>query len=109
MSETELLARIARQMLTIEEKDAAIDGLLQMLAGVVDGSIARSRVMVDLTNRNAFRAEVGERPALPATINGLPRCVVAPEEPNPLLAIQAAIQAMPEPVDATKMAPTFGG
>jgi hypothetical protein len=96
MSESDLLARIARQMIALEERDAQFDALLQMTAGLVDGSIDRSRVMVDLTNRTVHRSELGQRPALPATINGLPQCVVAPPEPDPIAAIQAAVKAMPD-------------
>lgn len=81
MNEEQLLARIGRMQLVSEQQDHAYSQLLNLLAGVVSGDTDRSRVMVNLTDRTWAIAAQGERPALPATINGLPVCVVAQEQP----------------------------
>ena len=81
MNELELLARIGKQQIDHEQLDFQYGQLLNLLAGVVSGSIARSRVLVNLTDRTWLFTEPGESPGLPATINGLPVCVVAPPEP----------------------------
>ena len=74
-----LNGRIVEQMFRLEEQDAEYSRILDLLAKVVSGEIDRSRVMVNLTDRTWSFANPGERPAMPATINGLPVCVVAPE------------------------------
>lgn len=78
--EQKLYEKIGRQHLQIEEQDAAYTNLLNLLAGIVSGEIDTSRVMVNLTSRMWQVSAEGDRPVLPATINGLPVCVVAPNE-----------------------------
>lgn len=93
MNENELLAKIGRQHLLLEKQDEAYGQLLQLLAQVVRGDVDRSRVMVNLTAKGWMVAPEGFRPDLPATINGLPFCVVAPvraPEPEPEKAPEAA-------------------
>jgi hypothetical protein len=77
--EEKLYARIGRMQLTAEAQDEAYTALLKVLAGVVSGEIDRKRVLVNLTDRTWQTTEPGQRPALPATINGIPLCVVAPD------------------------------
>jgi len=79
-----LFAKIGQQHLLIENQDAAYAQLLGILAGVVCGEIDRARVMVNLTDKSWAVAGPGERPAAPATINGLPVVVLAPV-PEPIV------------------------
>jgi hypothetical protein len=74
-----LFAEIGRQHLEIQDRKAAFGQLLELLAKVVSGEIEIGRVLVNLTEQSWSYAPLGERPGLPPTINGLPRCVVAPE------------------------------
>lgn len=83
MTESQLCEKIGRMQLAIETKDAAYTQLLNVLAGVIKGEIDTSRVMVNLTASGWTVAPDGMRPELPATINGLPVCVVAPAKPEP--------------------------
>lgn len=63
-----------------ENLDAEYSVLLKLLSEVVSGEVAASRILVNLTDRTWVKADEGARPGLPATSNGLPVCVVAPEE-----------------------------
>lgn len=72
-----LYEQLGRKQERIEELDTAYDALLGLLAGVVEGSIDRGRVIVNLTERSWSLSPEGQRPAMPATVNGLPKCVVA--------------------------------
>lgn len=76
----EALAAVGKKQVAFEKLDAEYSKLLQVLAGVVSGDIARSRVLVNLTDRTYLFVSPGCRPPMPATINGLPVCVVGPEE-----------------------------
>lgn len=76
----ELYAKIGEQHLEIEGLKKRFGKLLNVIADIVRGDIDLSRVMVDLTNQGVSWAPIGQRPAMPATINGLPVCVVAPEK-----------------------------
>jgi len=78
-----LYADLGKKQERIEQLDAAYNALLGLLAGVVAGNIDRSRVLVNLTDRSWSLSAAGERPGLPATINGLPECVVAPPDAAP--------------------------
>ncbi len=78
MNETELYAKIGRMQVLLETQDAAYTQLLGVLAGVVGGDIHPSRVLVNLTNRGWTLAPDGFSPEIPATVNGLPKCVVWP-------------------------------
>ncbi len=78
MNETELYAKIGRMQVQAELQNAAYDQLLQLLAGVVGGTIHPERVLVNLTARGWTLAPEGFSPEIPATINGLPVCVVWP-------------------------------
>lgn len=80
MTEAQLYEKVGRQQAAIEQKDAANGQLLDVLAKIVSGEIDRSRVMVNLTDKSVTWAPEGFRPELPATINGVPVCVVAPAE-----------------------------
>jgi hypothetical protein len=75
-----LYEKIGRLQLQTEKQDEAYTYLLRLTAGLVDGSIDRARVLVNLTDRTWNLAPEGQRPATPATINGLPHVVVAPIE-----------------------------
>lgn len=82
MTETEkkLFSKIGEQHLEIERLTSSYKSLIETLASIVRGDIDLSRVMVNLTDYAVVWAPIGERPGLPATINGLPICVVAPEK-----------------------------
>lgn len=77
-----LYAKIGRQAERIEDLDAAYDHLLALFARVITGEVARSRVLLNLTERTWTLAPEGRSPAGPATINGLPRCVLGAPEPG---------------------------
>jgi hypothetical protein len=86
MNESQLYEKIGRTQTAYDALDAEYTKLIQVLAQVVQGGIARSRVLVDLTNRRFEVAAPEQSPSLPATINGLPVCVVAPLESEPVTA-----------------------
>lgn len=81
MNEEQLLARLGRQALEIERLNECYNQVARALADVVSGNIAASRVLVNLTDRTYTIAAEGECPPVPATINGLPVCVVSPDRP----------------------------
>lgn len=89
MSEAQLFERLGRALVEIEDRSNSYATLLDLLAKVVSGEIDPSRVIVNLTDKTWGYAAPGERPPMPATINGLPKCVVAPpkevEAPNGVL------------------------
>ena len=76
-----LFEMLGRKQVELEQLNENYDAVLQLLAQVVSGEVDRRRVLVNLTERTWARAAEGERPGTPATINGLPICVVAPDEP----------------------------
>ena len=76
------LAAVGQKQLAFERSDAAYSNLLGVLASVISGEIDRSRVLVNLTDRTWLVTPPGERPGMPAQINGLPICVTAPNEPD---------------------------
>ena len=80
MDESVWCERYGRLTVKCEKAEEGYTQLLNLLAKVVSGEIDRSRVMVNLTDRTCIFAPEGFRPELPATINGLPVCVVAPTE-----------------------------
>ncbi len=79
-----LYEQLGRKQERVEELDAAYTALLGLLANVVSGEIDRSRVLVNLTDRQWAVSEAGTTPSTPSTINGLPRVVVAPALPEAL-------------------------
>lgn len=80
--EAQLFEKIGRLQVELENVKQAFENLLGATAKIVSGEIDRSRVMVNLTAKSIAWAPEGFRPEVPATINGEPRCVVAPvEEP----------------------------
>ena len=81
----DLHAVIGEQYLTIEDRKRQYQQLLGVLAAVVKGELEVSRLFINLTDQTWSFCEQGQRPALPATINGLPVCVVAPEEGRPAM------------------------
>ena len=93
----QLYAKIGRQQVESERLNAEYDALLKLLGDVVTGAIERSRVLVNLTGRSWALSPPGQQPAMPATINGLPVCVVAP----PLTEQDAVIVRCPECNDTT--------
>lgn len=78
MTEAKLYEVLGRKQALLDSQDEAYTDLLNLLAGIVSGQIETSRVLVNLTDRSWFLAEQGQSPGMPATINGLPICVVAP-------------------------------
>lgn len=80
MTEEQLYARIGKMQLMAEDQATEYAKLLGILAGVVGGAIARSRVLVNLTARTWAVSDPGTVPATPAVVNGLPVVVVAPPE-----------------------------
>lgn len=93
MSENQLLETLGRKQLQIESQDAAYTNLLNLLAGVVTGQIDPARILINVTDRTWTVAKDGERPSMPAQINGLPLCVVAPERKSPLEMVAEAVKA----------------
>lgn len=77
-----LYEQLGRKQETIEAQDAAYQALMDLLAKVVSGDIATSRLLVNLTARTWEVSAQGERPAMPATVNGQPVCIIAPEAPD---------------------------
>ncbi len=75
-----LYAMLGQKQERIEHLDHAYDALLGLLGKVVSGEVARSRVLVNLTERSWALAPVGQTPGLPAQMNGVPVCIVAPDE-----------------------------
>ncbi len=82
MTESQLYERLGRQQVELEKERACFTSALQCMAHMLTGEIDLSRVMVNLTERSFHWSEPGTRPSLPATINGVPVCVTAPEK-NP--------------------------
>lgn len=80
MNETELYARLGRQAVAIEQERASYDALLRTLADVISGKTAPSRVMVNLTAGSWNVCPEAFSQAMPAQVNGLPACVVAPPQ-----------------------------
>ena len=79
MDPEKLYAKIGRQQILIEAQDEAYNALQNLLCGILTGAIAPSRVMVNRTDRTWTVAPEGQRPPMPATINGMPVCVTAIE------------------------------
>lgn len=98
MSENQMLETIGRKQLQLETQDAAYNELMNLFAGVLTGQIDSSRVLINLSDRTWTLAPEGQRPEMPATINGVPCCVVAPEKPNPLETISNALKAEAAPI-----------
>ncbi len=78
--EANLYELLGRKQAQLENQDAEYGKLLTLLAGVIGGEIDPSRVLVNLTDRTWQLALPGERYSLPATVNGLPVVVVAPQK-----------------------------
>ncbi len=81
MTEAQLFEKIGRLQTANDKLNQEYDLLLSKLGGVVSGEIARTRVLVNLTDRTWEVAPEGNSPGLPASVNGLPVCVVAPPLP----------------------------
>lgn len=75
-----LHAKIGQQHLEIEDRKFQYAKLLELLAGVLGGQIAHSRVMVNLTDQTWELVPEGQSPAAPGTINGLPQIVVGSDQ-----------------------------
>ncbi len=71
-----LLKALGRKQLQLEQQDQAYSNIMLLLVDVVTGTISHDRVMINLTDRTWHVAAPGEFPAMPATINGQPVCVV---------------------------------
>lgn len=74
----QLYAEIGRMQMQVRAKDAAFTALLSLVGKLVDGSIDPARVLVNLTDQTVNVTAEGEYATLPAQINGLPVCVIAP-------------------------------
>ncbi len=72
---------LGRKQAALEEQDVNYTQLLNLTAGLVRGDVDPGRVLINLTARSWSLCPPGERQGLPATINGLPVCVVAPPPP----------------------------
>jgi Methyltransferase domain len=73
-----LYAKLGQKQEALEDLNNAYNSLLLMTASVVSGEIAASQVLINLTARSWEVVPAGQRPQMPATVNGEPRCVVAP-------------------------------
>lgn len=89
-----LWQKLGRKQARLEEVEEAYESLLETLAKVVSGEIDRSRVMVNLTDKTVIWAPEGMRPEVPATINGVPRCIVAPAEDATAATVDAQRQVI---------------
>jgi hypothetical protein len=89
MSESQLLEALGRKQMELEDRAYQYTSLIRLLAQVVSGEIARSRVIVNLTEQTWSYVAIGERPSMPPQINGVPVCIVAPPDP-----IQDGIDAL---------------
>lgn len=83
MTEQQLYEKIGRLQMELDALNNEHDLVLKVFSEVVSGECDRRRVMIDLTNRRVHWAAPGQRPGLPPTINGLPKCVVAPADSVP--------------------------
>lgn len=99
----ELYAKIGKQHLELEQRKEGHTKLLRMLASVVSGEIDRSRVLVNLTDETYSWTEPGTRPGRPATFNGMPYVVMAPDEPAPVPV--GPINGLPEVIPAPESIP----
>ena len=81
MENQDLYAKIGQLQMALEQREAASMQMLQWFAAVLKGELELSRVMINLTEGKIIVSPEHMRPAMPATINGLPVCVVAPEVP----------------------------
>lgn len=76
MNETDILAKVGKLQIEKDNLQAGYDQVLKVLAEVVSGECDTSRILVNLTEGIYQWVVAGERPATPATINGLPHIVV---------------------------------
>ena len=83
MNESELYGKIGQLQCANDTMKANYSRLIRVVSEIVSGECDDSRVLVNLTDETVMWAPVGERPAMPATINGVPECVVAPDRPQP--------------------------
>jgi len=93
MNEQELYARLGRQAVAIDKWRENYAALLNVFAGVVKGDIARSRVLINLTEQSWIVSEPNTTPNQPATFNGAPSVVVGNPEPDP-----EPVDPVPEPI-----------
>ena len=76
MTESQMYEKIGRLQSALEEENARYNQTLGLFAGVLSGDIAPERVMIDLTNRIWTCAALGQSPPMPATVNGIPHCII---------------------------------
>lgn len=98
MNETELFARIGRQAIAIEQKEAGFDQLLNIFGDVLEGKTDPRRILINRTERRFEMAPDGFAAASPATINGFPVC-----------AVYAPFNFPPEPVSDDPNSPDYPG
>lgn len=79
--EAKLFSKIGQLHEELDAMKTRFGKLIGVVADIVRGEISLDRVMVNLTDQQVIWSPLGERPAMPATINGLPVCVVAPDKP----------------------------
>ncbi len=82
MNESQFFEKFGRMQWQIDQLNYQYDQTAKLLADVISGKVDPSRVLVNLTARTWTISPEGERPAMPATINGLPVCVTAPAKPT---------------------------
>ena len=70
------LETIGKLYSDLQAEKAFGDTLLGLVANMLRGAIDPSRVLVNLTDRTVAWEGEGQRPGLPAIINGRPDCVV---------------------------------
>lgn len=97
MNESQVFEKFGRMQFEIDRLNAAYDHIAKALADVVAGELDPSRVLVNLTDRTYTIAPEGERPAMPATINGKPECVVAP--PKVPMVSDICVETPPDAAD----------
>lgn len=83
MNEQELYAKIGKLQTLNDTMKENYSKLIRVVSEIVSGECDVSRVLVNLTDETVSWAPQGERPSMPATINGKPECVIAPEKPQP--------------------------
>lgn len=93
MNEAKLYETLGRKQAQLEAQDAAYNQLLGLLADVVTGFVTPDRILVNLTDRTWTLVPQGQRPGLPAQVNGLPVCVVAPPSPEKDAPLPEAVAA----------------
>jgi hypothetical protein len=105
MTEQRFFELLGRKQATLEEVQANYALALDLVAKILTGEIDTSRVIVNLTDQTFQWVAPGNSPSLPATINGLPNCVVDPE-PKTKAELVREIEVLTERVKALESTPS---